>query len=47
MAEPDELYTLRNRFWLGNFSMAIAEGNQLSRLSDVLAVERAPAASRC
>jgi len=40
MAEPDELYTLRNRFWLGNFSMAIAEGNQLSRLSDVLAVER-------
>jgi len=29
--EPDDLYTLRNRFWLGDYQMAIAEGNNLSR----------------
>ncbi|KAJ8598664.1 hypothetical protein CTAYLR_003075 [Chrysophaeum taylorii] len=40
MADPDELYTLRNRFWLGNFQLAIAEGNNLTRVSDELRVER-------
>jgi len=30
--EPDELYTLRNQFWLGNFQQAINEGNSLTRL---------------
>mmetsp|Transcript_22213 Transcript_22213/g.69529 ORF Transcript_22213/g.69529 Transcript_22213/m.69529 type:complete len:304 (-) Transcript_22213:340-1251(-) len=38
--DPDELFTLRNRFWLGNFQMAIAEGNNLNRLSDELKIER-------
>jgi len=41
MAEPDELYTLRNLFWLGSFQKAISEGGQLNnRLSDELKVER-------
>ena len=39
--DPDELYTLRNRFWLGDFQMAIAEGNNLTRLKDEsLKIER-------
>jgi len=32
MTEPDELYTLRNLFWLGNFQLAINESNGLSRV---------------
>ena len=40
MTDPDELYTLRNRFWLGNFSQAIAEGNSLNRLQEPLLTER-------
>lgn len=47
MADPDELYTLRNRFWLGNFQMAIAEGNNLNRLSDKLVTERDEFVYRC
>jgi len=47
MADPDELYTLRNRFWLGNFQAAIQEGNGLSRLSDDLKVERDEFVYRC
>lgn len=47
MAEPDELYTLRNRFWLGNFNMAIAEGNNLIRIPDDLKVERDEFVYRC
>lgn len=39
MNEPDELYTLRNNFWLGNFQRAVAEGSSLSRLSDALKIE--------
>ena len=27
MGEPDELYTLRNLFWLGNYQLAINEAN--------------------
>lgn len=39
--DPDELYTLRNRFWLGSFQSAIAEGNNLNRLnSEELKIER-------
>lgn len=40
MTDPDELYTLRNLFWLGSFQRAIAEGNGLSRLPDELKAER-------
>lgn len=29
---PDELYTLRNLFWLGNYQLAINEANSLNRL---------------
>jgi coatomer protein complex subunit epsilon len=32
MSEPDELYTLRNLFWLGNYQLAINESNSLSRI---------------
>jgi len=39
--EPDELYTLRNLFYLGAFQKAIQEGNSLSsRLTDELKIER-------
>mmetsp|Transcript_7075 Transcript_7075/g.20821 ORF Transcript_7075/g.20821 Transcript_7075/m.20821 type:complete len:315 (+) Transcript_7075:2-946(+) len=39
--EPDELYTLRNFFYLGAFQKAIQEGNSLSsRLTDELKIER-------
>ena len=41
MSDPDELYTLRNRFWLGAYQLAISEGAGLSRLSsDALRIER-------
>jgi len=40
LTEPDELYTLRNLFWLGSFQAAITEGGRLNRLSDELKVER-------
>ena len=40
MSEPDELYTLRNRFWLGAFQQAVAEGGNLMRLSDAMNCER-------
>lgn len=39
MAEPDDLYTLRNLFWLGNYQRAIQEGGTLSRLSEALRIE--------
>jgi coatomer protein complex subunit epsilon len=38
--EPDELYTLRNLFWLGNFQLAINEANSLSRIPAALHPER-------
>eukprot|EP00639_Heterosigma_akashiwo_P008857 CAMPEP_0194596486 /NCGR_PEP_ID=MMETSP0292-20121207/25691_1 /TAXON_ID=39354 /ORGANISM="Heterosigma akashiwo, Strain CCMP2393" /LENGTH=270 /DNA_ID=CAMNT_0039456763 /DNA_START=78 /DNA_END=893 /DNA_ORIENTATION=- len=41
MSEPDELYTLRNHFWLGNYQMALSEGAGLGRLpNQQLKVER-------
>jgi coatomer protein complex subunit epsilon len=39
MQEPDELYVLRNNFWLGNYQRAITEGSSLSRLSEALKIE--------
>eukprot|EP00602_Paraphysomonas_sp_CaronLab_P006060 CAMPEP_0185018718 /NCGR_PEP_ID=MMETSP1103-20130426/1390_1 /TAXON_ID=36769 /ORGANISM="Paraphysomonas bandaiensis, Strain Caron Lab Isolate" /LENGTH=300 /DNA_ID=CAMNT_0027548655 /DNA_START=60 /DNA_END=962 /DNA_ORIENTATION=- len=33
MTEPDELYTMRNLFWLGNYQLAINESNSLHRLA--------------
>mmetsp|Transcript_66 Transcript_66/g.116 ORF Transcript_66/g.116 Transcript_66/m.116 type:complete len:305 (-) Transcript_66:178-1092(-) len=38
--DPDELYTLRNRFWLGNYQMAIAESNNLRLMNDELKGEK-------
>lgn len=40
MSEPDDLFTLRNHFWLGSYQLAIAEGSGLGRLSDALRIER-------
>lgn len=40
MSEPDELYTLRNLFWLGNFQQAINEATGLHRLPASMAVEK-------
>lgn len=40
MSEPDDLFTLRNHFWLGSYQLAIAEGSGLGRLPDSLRVER-------
>lgn len=40
MSEPDDLFTLRNHFWLGSYQLAIAEGSGLGRLSDSLRIER-------
>jgi coatomer subunit epsilon len=41
MSEPDELFTLRNSFWLGLYRQAIAEGGGLPRsLPEQLRIER-------
>ena len=40
MSEPDDLFTLRNHFWLGSYQLAIAEGSGLGRLPDSLRIER-------
>lgn len=40
MSEPDDLFTLRNHFWLGSYQQAIAEASGLGRLSDTLRMER-------
>jgi coatomer protein complex subunit epsilon len=39
-SEPDELYTLRNLFWLGNYQMAINEASKLNRIQSKLLLER-------
>ena len=39
MSDPDELFVLRNNFWLGNYQKAIAEGSSLGRLSEALKIE--------
>jgi coatomer subunit epsilon len=38
--DPDELYTLRNLFWLGLYQQAINEGNSLSRITQALNTEK-------
>lgn len=38
-AEPDDLYTLRTLFWLGNYQKAVSEGSSLNRLSEPLRIE--------
>lgn len=40
MSEPDELFTLRNLFWLGNFQAAINEANKLNRIPAKLQTEK-------
>lgn len=40
MADPDELYTLRNHFYLGNFQLAVSEAMNLNRLPAGLKTER-------
>lgn len=40
MSEPDDLFTLRNHYWLGSYQLAIAEGSGLGRLPEALRVER-------
>lgn len=40
MAEPDELFTLKNQLWVGNFQNAVSEGSMLNHLRESLRVER-------
>jgi coatomer protein complex subunit epsilon len=40
MSEPDELYTLRNLFWIGNFQGAINEATSLGRIPPALIKEK-------
>ena len=40
MGEPDELYTLRNLFWMGNFQLAINEANGMRNVPASLASEK-------
>eukprot|EP00937_MAST-01D_sp_MAST-1D-sp2_P001689 g1689.t1 len=40
MTDVDELYTLKNNFWTGNFQLAIQEGGALNHLGGDTAVER-------
>jgi len=39
MGEPDELYNLRNNYWIGNYQKAITEGSGLQRLSEEKKIE--------
>lgn len=38
--EPDELYTLRNLFWLGNFQLAIGEATGMKKCPSNLVTEK-------
>ncbi len=40
MAEPDELFTLKNQVWIGNYQNAISEANMLNHIHDGLRHER-------
>jgi coatomer subunit epsilon len=40
MAEPDDLFTLKNQLWVGNYQNALSEANLLNHLSDGLRQER-------
>uniref|UniRef100_A0A7S2F9R0 Coatomer subunit epsilon n=1 Tax=Florenciella parvula TaxID=236787 RepID=A0A7S2F9R0_9STRA len=39
MAEPDDLYTLRTLFWLGNYQRVPVEASSLNRLPEALRIE--------
>lgn len=38
--DVDELFTLRNHFWMGNYQLAINEASTMNRLNDALQIER-------
>ncbi|TMW64659.1 hypothetical protein Poli38472_011539 [Pythium oligandrum] len=40
MAEPDDLFTLKNQLWVGNYQNAISEANMLNHVRDALRHER-------
>lgn len=40
MAEPDDLFTLKNQLWVGNYQNAISEGGMLTHVRDALRHER-------
>uniref|UniRef100_A0AAV1TKI9 Coatomer subunit epsilon n=1 Tax=Peronospora matthiolae TaxID=2874970 RepID=A0AAV1TKI9_9STRA len=40
MAEPDELFTLKNQLWVGNYANVLSEGTLLNHLSQSLRNER-------
>lgn len=40
MAEPDELFTLKNQFWVGNYRNAISEASMLGHLNGAMKIER-------
>nr|CCA19717.1 coatomer subunit epsilon putative [Albugo laibachii Nc14] len=40
MAEPDELFTLKNQFWVGNYRNAISEASMLTHLDGAMKIER-------
>jgi len=45
--EPDELYTLRNLYWLGNYQSAINEANGLNKIPAALQTEKSEYVYRC
>ncbi|CEG37255.1 coatomer subunit [Plasmopara halstedii] len=40
MTEPDELFTLKNHVWTGNYANALSEGSMLNHLGEALRNER-------
>ncbi|CAK4103280.1 unnamed protein product [Aphanomyces euteiches] len=40
MSEPDELFTLKNQFWVGNYRNAIQEATVLSHVSEATKLDR-------
>lgn len=45
--DPDELFSLRSQFWLGNYKLAITEGLSISPQSDRLRIDRDVFVNRC
>ena len=40
MGDVDELYTLKNHFWTGNFQLAVQEAQALTHVGGDVAVDR-------
>ncbi|CAI5728852.1 hypothetical protein KXD40_008482 [Peronospora effusa] len=40
MAEPDELFTLKNQLWVGNYQNVLSEGATLNHINEALKNER-------